>query len=135
MRRMHIPHHAQEDARLLRLFSADEEAGMKNVIQPSAAAAILPDGAVVMIAGFMGIGSPHRLIDALVRRGHRKLTIICNDTARPGVGVGKLVSAKAVSRLVTSHIGLNPETQKGMLAGDIAVELVPQGTLAERIRA
>ena len=108
---------------------------MKKAITPAAAAALIPDGAVVMIGGFMGVGSPHRLIDALAAAGRRNLTVICNDTARPGVGVGKLVSAKAVARLITSHIGLNPETQKGMLAGDIAVELVPQGTLAERIRA
>src|SRR4029077_3378884 len=63
------------------------------------------------------------------------LTVIANDTALPGVGIGKLVSADAVSKVIASHIGLNPETQKKMIAGAIEVDLVPQGTLIERIRA
>ena len=79
--------------------------------------------------------SPHRLIDALVKRGAKNLTVIANDTAWPGRGVGKLVSAGAVAKLVASHIGLNPETQARMIAGEIEVELAPQGTLIERIRA
>jgi acetate CoA/acetoacetate CoA-transferase alpha subunit len=108
---------------------------MKIAITPEAAAEMIPNGAVVMIGGFMGVGSPHRLIDALVEAGRKELTIIANDTARPGLGIGKLISAGLVSRVIASHIGLNPETQKGMLAGSIAVELVPQGTLAERIRS
>ncbi|EPX76327.1 CoA transferase subunit A [Salipiger mucosus] len=108
---------------------------MKQALKPAAAAELVPDGAVVMIGGFMGVGSPHRIIDALVARGARDLTVIANDTARPGHGIGKLVSAGAVKRLVTSHIGLNPETQAGMISGGIDVELVPQGTLVERIRA
>jgi len=99
------------------------------------AVALIPDGAVLMIGGFMGVGSPHRLIDELVRQGKKDLTIIANDTARKGVDIGKLISAGAVKRLVASHIGLNPETQQQMIEGKIAVELVPQGTLAERIRA
>jgi acetate CoA/acetoacetate CoA-transferase alpha subunit len=94
-----------------------------------------PDGASLMIGGFMGVGAPHRLIDALVARGCKNLTVIGNDTARPGIGVAKLISSGQVARVITSHIGLNPETQKKMLAGEIDVELVPQGTLAERIRA
>lgn len=95
----------------------------------------IPDGASLMIGGFMGVGSPHRVIDELVRQEKRGLTVIANDTARPGFAIGKLISAGAVSRLIASHIGLNPETQKRMIAGEIEVELVPQGTLAERIRA
>ena len=83
----------------------------------------------------MGVGSPHRTIQALVERGVRGLTIIANDTARPGVGIGKLISAGCVAHVVASHIGTNPETQKLMLAGTLDVELVPQGTLAERIRS
>jgi len=101
----------------------------------SEAVAAIPEGATVMIGGFMGVGTPRRLIDELVRQGRRGLTVIANDTARPGIGIGKLISARLVRRLVTSHIGTNPETQRQMLAGDIDVELVPQGTLAERIRA
>jgi acetate CoA/acetoacetate CoA-transferase alpha subunit len=88
-----------------------------------------------MVGGFMGVGSPHRVISALVTRGARNLTLIVNDTARPEVGVGKLIGAGCVSRVIASHIGTNPETQRLMLSGEIEVELVPQGTLAERIRA
>ena len=83
----------------------------------------------------MGVGSPMRLIDELVRQEINGLTVIANDTARPGVGIGKLISARLVKRVITSHIGTNPETQRQLLAGDIEVELVPQGTLAERVRA
>jgi len=99
------------------------------------AVALIPDGARVMIGGFMGVGTPERVIDELVRQGKRGLTVIANDTALPGIGIGKLVSADAVSKVIASHIGLNPETQKKMIAGTIDVELVPQGTLVERIRA
>jgi acetate CoA/acetoacetate CoA-transferase alpha subunit len=99
------------------------------------AVAMIPDGASLMIGGFMAVGTPERLIDELVRQGKRKLTVIANDTAMPGRGIGKLVSAGLVSRAITSHIGLNPETQQQMIAGKMAVDLVPQGTLIERIRA
>ncbi len=103
--------------------------------QAAAIAELIPDGATLMIGGFIGAGSPQRLIDELVRRGRRELTVIANDTARPGVGIGKLIDAKLVRRLVTSHIGTNPETQRQMIAGELQVELVPQGTLVERIRS
>lgn len=99
------------------------------------AVALIPDGASVMIGGFMGIGTPERLMDEVARQGKRGLTIIANDTAMPGCGIGKLVAAGTVRKVIASHIGLNPETQKKMIAGDIDVELVPQGTLIERIRA
>jgi acetate CoA/acetoacetate CoA-transferase alpha subunit len=104
-------------------------------IELSNAVELIPDGASLMIGGFMGVGTPEPLIDELVRQGKRQLTVIANDTAKPGVGIGKLISNKAISRAVVSHIGLNPETQKQMLAGEMTVELVPQGTLIERIRA
>ena len=99
------------------------------------AVALIPDGASVMIGGFMGVGTPERLIDELVRRGTGGLTVIANDTAMPGVGIGKLMRAGLVRRAVVSHIGLNPETQQQMIAGKTDVDLVPQGTLIERIRA
>lgn len=108
---------------------------MKNAIQPLEAAEMIPDGAVLLVGGFMGVGSPHRLIDALLERGVKDLTLINNDTARPDKGVGKLVVAGAVRKIITSHIGLNPVTQEKMFANEIEVELVPQGTLVERIRA
>jgi acetate CoA/acetoacetate CoA-transferase alpha subunit len=95
----------------------------------------IPDGATLMIGGFMAVGSPEIVIDELVRQGKRDLTVIANDNAMPGRGIGKLVDAGLVSRTIASHIGLNPETQRRMLAGTMQVELVPQGTLVERIRA
>lgn len=98
-------------------------------------AAMIPGGASLMIGGFMGIGTPERLIDELVRQNKRELTVIANDTAAPGRGIGKLVDAKLVRKAIVSHIGLNPETQRQMMAGALEVELVPQGTLIERIRA
>lgn len=85
----------------------------------SDAVAAIADGATLMIGGFMGVGSPSRLIDELVRQGKHELTVIANDSARPGVGVGKLVGARLVRRLVTSHIGTNPETQRQMIAGEL----------------
>jgi acetate CoA/acetoacetate CoA-transferase alpha subunit len=97
--------------------------------------AMIPDGATMMIGGFMGVGTPERVVDELVRQGKRGLTVIANDTAMPGVGIGKLVTAGLVAKAIVSHIGLNPETQQRMLAGEMQVELVPQGTLIERIRA
>lgn len=108
---------------------------MSKTIKAADAVARIPDGAVLMIGGFMGVGTPPRLIDELVRQGKRDLTVIANDTARPGVGIGKLISAGLVRRVIVSHIGTNPETQAQMIAGTLEVELVPQGTLAERVRA
>ena len=99
------------------------------------AVAMIPDGASLMIGGFMAVGTPERVIDELVRQGKRNLTVIANDTAMPGRGIGKLISSGLISRTVASHIGLNPETQQQMMAGAMAVDLVPQGTLIERIRA
>ncbi len=99
------------------------------------AVAMIPDGASIMIGGFMGVGTPERVLDEIVRQKKKGLSIIANDTAKPGTGIGKLVSAGLVRKAVVSHIGLNPETQKQMIAGEMAVELVPQGTLIERIRA
>src|SRR5689334_11377728 len=96
---------------------------------------LIPDGATVMIGGFMAVGTPERVIDEIVRQNKRKLTLIANDTASPGSGIGKLIAAKLVKKAIVSHIGLNPETQRQMMAGELEVELVPQGTLVERIRA
>ena len=108
---------------------------MRRAISAAEAAVLIPDGANVMFGGFMGVGTATRVVQALVERGARGLTIIGNDTARPGVGVGRLIEAGCVARAIVSHIGTNPMTQQKMIAGEIEVELVPQGTLAERIRA
>jgi acetate CoA/acetoacetate CoA-transferase alpha subunit len=97
--------------------------------------ALIPDGATLMIGGFMAVGTPERVIDEIVRQNKRDLTVIANDTAVPGKGIGKLVAAKLLRRAIVSHIGLNPETQRQLVAGELDVELVPQGTLIERIRA
>jgi acetate CoA/acetoacetate CoA-transferase alpha subunit len=99
------------------------------------AVAKIPDGASLMIGGFMAVGSPERVLDEIVRQGKRELTVIANDTAMPGVGIGKLIDAKLVRKVVASHIGLNPETQQQMMGGDLIVDLIPQGTIIERIRA
>src|ERR1700727_250109 len=99
------------------------------------AVAMIPPGASIMVGGFMGVGTPERLLDEVVRQKKTDLSLISNDAAVPGKGVGKLFDAALVSRLTATHIGLNPKAQQQMLAKQIYVELVPQGTLAERIRA
>ena len=98
------------------------------------AVAMIPDGASLMIGGFVAVGTPERIMDEIVRQGKRNLTVIANDTGTPEKGIGKLIVAKLVRKLIASHIGLNPETQRQMNAGELEVELVPQGTLVERIR-
>jgi acetate CoA/acetoacetate CoA-transferase alpha subunit len=99
------------------------------------AVAMIPNGASVMVGGFMGVGTPERLLDELVRQRRSGLSIICNDAAVPGKGVGKLFDAALVSSLIGSHIGLNPKVQQQMMANKIAVDMIHQGTLVERIRA
>jgi acetate CoA/acetoacetate CoA-transferase alpha subunit len=88
-----------------------------------------------MVGGFMGVGTPQRLVDEMVRQQKAALSVISNDAATPGNGIGKLFDANLVSRLTASHIGLNPKAQQQMLAKQIYVDLIPQGTLVERIRA
>jgi acetate CoA/acetoacetate CoA-transferase alpha subunit len=108
---------------------------MKHSLKIAQAVDLIPHGASLLIGGFMGAGSAHRLLDALAASGKGGFTVIATDTARPGVGTGKLIAANAVKKVITSHIGLNPDTQKKMIAGELEVELCPQGTLVERIRA
>ncbi len=108
---------------------------MEKVTGLTRAVEMIPDGASLMIGGFLGVGTPHRIIDELVRQGKKNLTIIANDTGRPELGIGRLIVAKQVRKVIVSHIGTNPETQKQMIKGELEAELVPQGTLAERIRA
>ena len=114
---------------------------MLNKIKQLADEAIAPinDGSVIMVGGFMACGTPEILIDALVVKGVKNLTIICNDGGYPDRGVGKLIAKGQVKTLIASHIGLNPEVARRMntdIAADkLKVNLVPQGTLAECIRA
>lgn len=93
------------------------------------------DGMTVMIGGFLAVGTPELLVDALLAKGTKELTVIANDTAFPDKGIGKLVVNRRMQKAIVSHIGTNPETGRQMNAGELQVELVPQGTLAERIRA
>jgi len=97
--------------------------------------AMIPDGATVMVGGFLAVGTPERAVDEIIAQKKHDLTVIANDTATPDRGVGKLIAAKLVRKAIVSHIGTNPETQRQMIAGELEVELVPQGTLVERIRA
>jgi len=107
----------------------------KERISPTQAAAMIEDGMTIMIGGFMAVGTPEKIIDALVAKGIRNLTVIANDTGFIDRGIGKLVVNKQVKRIIASHIGLNPETGRQMSSGELEAELVPQGTLVERIRA
>ncbi|HWQ77445.1 MAG TPA: CoA transferase subunit A [Anaerovoracaceae bacterium] len=113
---------------------------MKNkIMAASEAVSRIQDGAAVLVGGFMACGTPEVLIDALVEKNVKKLTIICNDAGVPGRGVGKLLSNGQIKTLIASHVGLNPEVAQRMNTDDEAEKLecilVPQGTLAERIRA
>lgn len=95
----------------------------------------IKDGDTIMVGGFMGCGTPEAFIDFLVAKNIQDLTIICNDAGYPDKGVGKLIVNHQVSHLIASHIGLNPEAGRQMSEGLMKVTLVPQGTLAEQIRA
>jgi len=103
------------------------------------AVSVIKDGDTIMVGGFMACGTPEILMDALVKKGVKNLTIICNDAGVPGRGVGKLITNGQVKTLIASHVGLNPEVAQRMNT-DVAADkleciLVPQGTLAERVRA
>ena len=113
----------------------------KPVITAAEAAARIKDGATIMVGGFMACGSPHTVLQALGEQGTKNLTLICNDTAvhdlKTGkvTGVGHLVQGRQFRKIIASHIGMNEETQRQMNAGETEVVLVPQGTLAEQVRA
>jgi len=95
----------------------------------------LTDGMTIMVGGFLGTRCPDALVDEIVRRGVRNLTLIANDTAMPDRGYGKLFAAGQINRVICSYMGLNPTAIAQKLDGTIQAELAPQGTLAERIRA
>ena len=95
----------------------------------------LKDGMTIAIGGFMGCGTAHSIVDEIVKTNVKNLTLITTDTARDNYGVGKLIAAKKIKKLYASHIGTNKETQQQVIDGFINIEFVPQGTLAERIRA
>lgn len=107
---------------------------MNKIISIEEAVSKVKDGMTVMVGGFLGCGSPIKLLDALAESGVKDLTLICNDTSFPDKTVGKLIVNKQFKKVIVSHIGTNPETGRQMNAGETEVELVPQGTLAERVR-
>jgi acetate CoA/acetoacetate CoA-transferase alpha subunit len=108
---------------------------LNKVISVKEAVDMIHDGMTIMVGGFLGCKNPFKIIDAIVEKGIKDITLIANDTAFPEVGIGKLIVNKQVKKLIASHIGTNKETGNQMNSGEIEVELVPQGTLAERIRA
>lgn len=95
----------------------------------------IQDGMSVMIGGFLGCGNPHHIIDALVDKGVKALTIISNDAPPTGYGLSKLIDNHQVKRLITTHVGLNPNVAAQVNAGELEVNLTPQGSLAEMVRA
>jgi len=111
------------------------EGPMNKVTTITQAFESVQDGMTVMIGGFLAVGTPELLVDALLAKGTKDLTVIANDTAFPDKGIGKLVVNRRLQKAIVSHIGTNPETGRQMNADELQVELVPQGTLAERIRA
>ena len=108
---------------------------MAKIISAAEAAAKVQAGMTVMVGGFLGCGTPQSLVDQVLADGTKDLTLVCNDTAFPDAGVGKLVVSRQFKKVIVSHIGTNPETGRQMNANELAVDLVPQGTLAERIRS
>lgn len=108
---------------------------MSKLISLKDAVDLVRDGDTVMIGGFLSVGTPDRLIDALITKGVKDLTLICNDTGFIDRGVGKMVVAKMFKKILTSHIGTNRETGRQMMEGETEVVLIPQGTLIEQIRA
>lgn len=108
---------------------------MSKVVELEKALEHVKDGMTIMIAGFMGVGTAETLVDGLLEKGVKDIFLICSDTATPEKGHGKLIVNGRVKKLIASHIGTNKVTGQKMNAGEIEVTLVPQGTLAERIRA
>lgn len=107
---------------------------MRKLISAQAAAAMISSGSNIMINGFLGVKNPEKIIDAIINSGANELTVIANDSSMPMKGIGKLIGNNRVKKLVTSHIGLNPDTGRQMNEGVLEVDLVPQGTLVEQIR-
>ncbi|SEN63220.1 acetate CoA/acetoacetate CoA-transferase alpha subunit [Mesobacillus persicus] len=108
---------------------------MEKVISVEEVSSFFKDGMSIMAGGFMGVGTPEKLVSALLDSNIKDITLIANDTAFVETGVGPMVANNIVKKVITSHIGTNPETGRKMIAGEIEVDLVPQGTLAERVRA
>ncbi|MCI5544416.1 MAG: CoA transferase subunit A [Azospirillum sp.] len=107
---------------------------MKKIVSPNEAALLVKENSSIMIGGFLRCGSPYKTINELVKNKIGDLTLIANDTSYPEYDRGLLISNKLVKKAIVSHIGTNPETVRQMNAGEIEVELIPMGTLVEKIR-
>lgn len=108
---------------------------MSKLLSAKEAAGMVKDGMTVMIGGFLANGTPETLIDHLVEQSPKEMTLIANDTGFPDRGIGKLVVNKQFKKIFASHIGTNPETGRQLNTQETEVRLVPQGTLAEQVRA
>ncbi|MGL5434263.1 MAG: CoA transferase subunit A [Lachnospiraceae bacterium] len=115
---------------------------MAKIINIQEAVDLIPEGASIMFGGFMGCGNAHKIIDALSKSGKGGFTMICNDASMPGeplgeeyYGVAKLIHNKQVKKLIATHVGLNPEVAEQYNAGELEMTLIPQGSMAEMIRA
>jgi len=106
----------------------------KPILTPAQAVAKIKSGMTLMIGGFLAAGSPIKILKALAESDIRDLTIICNDTAFPDRGIGLLIAAKKVKKVIASHIGTNPLTVEQFNNKETEVIFVPQGTLAEQVR-
>lgn len=107
---------------------------MKKIIQLSQAEALIKENSTLAIGGFLGVGTPEALVSLIVEKGLKNLTVIGNDTSFQDKGIGRLIVNRLVKKVIVSHIGTNPETGRQMNQGELEVELIPQGTLAERLR-
>ncbi len=107
---------------------------MPKVVTAEQSVNMIHDGMTIMVGGFMGCGSPHKIVAALAKKGVKNLILICNDAAWPGYGVAQLLTRHQVKKLIGTHVGLNPEVALLMSSGEMELELIPQGTFVERIR-
>lgn len=107
----------------------------KNIVSANEAINLIPNGSSVMIGGFLNCAVPDKLVNELINSGTNDLVMVSNDTSFPHEPKGKLIVNKQIKKVITSHIGTNPETGKQMNSGELEVEIVPMGTLVERVRA
>ena len=107
----------------------------KKIVSMEEAISHIKDGMTIHVGGFLACGTPENIVTALIENGVKDLTIVCNDSGFVDRGVGRLIVNNQVKKVIASHIGTNPETGRRMQSGEMEVELVPQGTLAERVRA
>lgn len=124
------------------LYSKGRREEMDKLISLEKAVSLVKDGMTVMVGGFMGCGNPHKILDALSKSNVKDLTVICNDGSMPNgpdgsemYGLAKLIHNRQLKKLIATHVGLNPEVAAQMNEGTLEVTLIPQGSLAEMIRA